>query len=119
MPMFKALEACPEAVVIAPDMEKYVRVGRVRALMQALTPLVEPIHRQAFRTCRYRASAWHAARRGAGAVRLASRRIPASVSAGLSYCKFLAKIASIFASRVVFGHQRGRGGRISGEQPVT
>ena len=44
MPMFKALEACPEAVVIAPDMEKYVRVGReVRAMMQALTPLVEPL----------------------------------------------------------------------------
>src|SRR5215213_5682840 len=44
MPMFKALEACPEALVIPPDMEKYVRVGReVRAMMQALTPLVEPI----------------------------------------------------------------------------
>ena len=44
MPMFKALEACPDAVVIPPDMEKYVRVGReVRAMMQALTPLVEPI----------------------------------------------------------------------------
>ncbi len=44
MPMFKALEACPEAVVIPPDMEKYGRVGReVRAMMQALTPLVEPI----------------------------------------------------------------------------
>lgn len=27
MPMFKALEACPEAVVIRPDMEKYVRSG--------------------------------------------------------------------------------------------
>ena len=44
MPMFKALEACPEAVVIPPDMEKYVRVGReVRAMMQSLTPLVEPL----------------------------------------------------------------------------
>src|SRR6478736_8844460 len=44
MPMFKALEACPEAVVIPPDMEKYVRVGReVRSMMQALTPLVEPL----------------------------------------------------------------------------
>ncbi|MCB1453738.1 MAG: DNA polymerase IV, partial [Rhizobiaceae bacterium] len=28
MPMFKALEACPEAIVIPPDMEKYSRVGR-------------------------------------------------------------------------------------------
>src|SRR5215467_5824354 len=44
MPMFKALEACPEAVVIKPNMEKYVAVGReVRALMTELTPLVEPI----------------------------------------------------------------------------
>ena len=32
MPMFKALKLCPEAVVIPPDMEKYVAVGReVRA----------------------------------------------------------------------------------------
>jgi DNA polymerase-4 len=28
MPMFKALDACPDAVVIKPDMEKYERVGR-------------------------------------------------------------------------------------------
>src|SRR5690606_9022498 len=44
MPMFKALEACPEAVVIKPNMEKYAKVGReVREMMQALTPMVEPI----------------------------------------------------------------------------
>ena len=41
MPMFKALELCPEATVMPPDMEKYVRVGReVRAIMLALTPQV-------------------------------------------------------------------------------
>ena len=28
MPMFKALAACPQAVVIKPNMEEYVRVGR-------------------------------------------------------------------------------------------
>ena len=28
MPMFKALEACPQAIVIKPDMDKYTRVGR-------------------------------------------------------------------------------------------
>ncbi|MGL4975453.1 MAG: DNA polymerase IV, partial [Bosea sp. (in: a-proteobacteria)] len=44
MPMFKALAACPDAVVVKPDMAKYARVGReVRQLMFALTPLVEPI----------------------------------------------------------------------------
>ena len=44
MPMFKALKACPDAVVISPDIDKYRRVGReVRALMLELTPLVEPL----------------------------------------------------------------------------
>ena len=44
MPMFKALAACPDAVVIRPDMAKYREVGRaVRAEMRRLTPLVEPV----------------------------------------------------------------------------
>jgi DNA polymerase-4 len=44
MPMFKALAACPDAVVIRPDMAKYRDVGRaVRTEMQRLTPLVEPL----------------------------------------------------------------------------
>ena len=44
MPMFQALKRCPKAVVIRPDMEKYQRVGhQIRALMQDLTPLVEPL----------------------------------------------------------------------------
>jgi DNA polymerase-4 len=44
MPMFKALRACPDAVVICPDMAKYAAVGReLRGLMQRLTPLVEPL----------------------------------------------------------------------------
>ncbi len=44
MPMFKALAACPDAVVIKPEMAKYVAAGRqIRALMQDLTPLVQPL----------------------------------------------------------------------------
>jgi DNA polymerase-4 len=44
MPMFKALAACPDAVVIRPDMAKYRDVGReVRAEMRRLTPLIEPL----------------------------------------------------------------------------
>ncbi|HSU04595.1 MAG TPA: DNA polymerase IV, partial [Acetobacteraceae bacterium] len=44
MPMFKALKACPDAVVIRPDFAKYVAVGReVRARMERLTPLVQPL----------------------------------------------------------------------------
>ena len=44
MPMFKALKACPDAVVIRPDFEKYSKASRaVRALMNELTPLVVPL----------------------------------------------------------------------------
>ncbi len=44
MPMFKALRACPDAVVIRPDFRKYGDAARqVRGLMQALTPLMQPL----------------------------------------------------------------------------
>ena len=40
MPMFKALKACPNAVVIKPDMSKYSDVSKqVRKLMLEVTPL--------------------------------------------------------------------------------
>lgn len=98
MPMFKALQACPQAVVIKPDMDKYVRVGReVRALMLEMTPLVEPVSiDEAFLDL----SGTEKLHRAAPAFTLAkfSRRVESeigiSVSVGLSYCKFLAKIAS-------------------------
>ncbi|MER9074452.1 DNA polymerase IV [Mesorhizobium sp. M0904] len=124
MPMFKALEACPEAVVLPPDMEKYVRVGReVRAMMQALTPLVEPLSiDEAFLDL-------------AGTERLhglppavvlarfalgAEKEIGITVSAGLSYCKFLAKVASDFRKPrgfSVIGEAEAIG--FLAEQPVT
>ncbi len=98
MPMFKALEACPQAVVLPPNMEKYVTVGRqVRALMQELTPLVQPLSiDEAFLDLSGTERLHHAP----PALTLArfARRIEAeigiSVSVGLSYCKFLAKVAS-------------------------
>nr|WP_149537430.1 DNA polymerase IV [Siccirubricoccus phaeus] len=44
MPMFKALRLCPDAVVIKPQMAKYVAAARqIRELMEALTPLVQPL----------------------------------------------------------------------------
>jgi DNA polymerase IV len=44
MPMFKARSLCPQAVIIKPDMAKYAAVSaQVRALMEALTPLVQPL----------------------------------------------------------------------------
>ena len=44
MPMFQALKACPDAVVIPPEMEKYRKVGhQVREIMFRYTPMVEPL----------------------------------------------------------------------------
>ncbi|WP_209854892.1 DNA polymerase IV [Rhizobium herbae] len=98
MPMFKALEACPQAVVIKPDMEKYVRVGRqVRMLMQELTPLVQPLSiDEAFLELKGTERLHHdpPARTLAKFARRVEQEIGITVSVGLSYCKFLAKVAS-------------------------
>ncbi|MUZ72222.1 DNA polymerase IV [Agrobacterium vitis] len=98
MPMFKALEACPNAVVIPPNMEKYARVGRqVRAMMEELTPLVQPLSiDEAFLELKGTETLHHAPP-ALVLARLARRiesEIGITVSVGLSYCKFLAKVAS-------------------------
>jgi DNA polymerase-4 len=98
MPMFKALEACPDAVVVPPDMAKYRAVGRqVRALMEETTPLVEPLSiDEAFLDL-----GGGEPRRDGPAARILAllarrieREIGVTVSIGLSYNKFLAKVAS-------------------------
>ncbi|HVW57430.1 MAG TPA: DNA polymerase IV [Rhizobiaceae bacterium] len=98
MPMFKALQACPEAVVIKPDMEKYVHVGReVRAMMQTLTPLVEPLSIDEAFLDLSGTQKLHGAPPAVVLGRFAAaveKEIGITVSVGLSYCKFLAKIAS-------------------------
>ncbi len=98
MPMFKALEACPQAIVIKPDMEKYVRVGRqVRTLMQELTPLVQPLSiDEAFLELKGTERLHHdpPARTLAKFARRVEQEVGITVSVGLSYCKFLAKVAS-------------------------
>ncbi|GAB4351951.1 MAG: DNA polymerase IV [Oricola sp.] len=98
MPMFKALQACPDAVVIKPDMEKYARVGKqVREMMRELTPLVEPISiDEAFLdlTGTERLHKDTPARVLAKFARRIEDEIGITVSVGLSYCKFLAKVAS-------------------------
>jgi DNA polymerase-4 len=100
MPMFKALDACPDAVVVKPDMEKYARVGReVRELMRELTPLVEPLSiDEAFLdlTGTARLHKDTPARVLAKFARRVEDEVGITVSVGLSYCKFLAKIASDF-----------------------
>jgi DNA polymerase-4 len=98
MPMFKALKACPDAIVVKPDMAKYVAVGRqIRRLMQELTPLVEPISiDEAFLDLGGTERLHHAspALTLARFARRIENEIGITVSVGLSYAKFLAKVAS-------------------------
>lgn len=98
MPMFKALRACPDAVVVKPDMSKYGRIGRdIREMMRTVTPLVEPISiDEAFldMTGTERLHGGSPARTLAGLVREIQDRHGITVSIGLSHNKFLAKLSS-------------------------
>ena len=98
MPMFKALELCPAAAVVRPNMEKYSRVGRqIRAMMEAATPLVEPLSIDEAFLDLTGMEAVHGAPAAVTMVRLVrriEREAGVTVSVGLSYNKFLAKFAS-------------------------
>ena len=98
MPMFQALTLCPDAVVIRPDMAKYRIVGHaVRAEMRQLTPLVEPVSiDEAFLDLSGTAALHGAvpAQLLAALARRIEARLGVTVSIGLSYNKFLAKLAS-------------------------
>ena len=98
MPMFKALNACPQAVVLAPDMDKYRIAGRaVRSMMLDLTPLVEPLSIDEAFLDMTGTERLHGASAAAVLVRFAKaveQQVGISVSVGLSHNKFLAKIAS-------------------------
>ncbi|MYE03324.1 MAG: DNA polymerase IV [Alphaproteobacteria bacterium] len=93
MAMYQALDACPHAVVLRPDMAKYRKVGReVRSLMREATPLVEPISiDEAFLDLGEHALPAAAAAR---LVRRIEDEVGITVSVGLAANKFLAKIAS-------------------------
>ncbi|MCB1377154.1 MAG: DNA polymerase IV [Alphaproteobacteria bacterium] len=98
MPMFKALQLCPDAVIIKPNMAKYVEAGReVRALMRELTPAVEPLSiDEAFLdlTGTTRLHGMSPALSLAKLVNTIAARVGITASIGLSANKFLAKIAS-------------------------
>ena len=98
MPMFEAKRRCPHAVVVKPNMAKYVEVGRaVRQRMLALTPLVEPLSiDEAFLdlTGTERLHGMSAAKVLARFAAQVERELGITISIGLSANKFLAKIAS-------------------------
>ncbi len=98
MPMFKALKLCPRAVVIKPRMAKYVVEGkRVRAMMRDLTPAVEPLSLDEAYLDLSGTEKLHGKSPAKTMAALAKRieaEIGITVSIGLSYNKFLAKLAS-------------------------
>jgi DNA polymerase-4 len=98
MPMFQARRLCPDAVILKPDMAKYVGVSRqIRDRMDALTPLVEPLSIDEAFLDLTGTEILHKAPPAIVLVRFAKAvemRIGVTVSIGLSHNKFLAKIAS-------------------------
>ncbi|KAG1713795.1 DNA polymerase IV 1 [Nymphon striatum] len=98
MPMFQALKLCPEAVIVRGRMDRYVEVSRhVRALMDELTPTVEPLSLdEAFMDLSGTAKL-HGAPPAVMLAKLTKRmsdEIGITGSIGLSHNKFLAKVAS-------------------------
>jgi DNA polymerase IV len=97
MPMFQALELCPNGTVIAPDMGKYKRVSEaIRAIFASATAVVEPVSLdEAYLDL---TDSHSSETLPAAALAAISRRIEdeigITVSIGLSSNKFLAKLAS-------------------------
>ena len=98
MPMFQALKRCPHAAVVRPDMAKYAGVGReVREMMRSITPRIEPISiDEAFLDLSgtARLHGVSPATSLAALARRIERELDITVSIGLSYNKFLAKVLS-------------------------
>jgi len=98
MPMFKALAACPQAVVIRPDFTKYSAAARqIRALMAPLTPLVQPLSIDEAVLDLSGTAALHRAPPAVMLARLArtiEAEVGVTVSIGLAPNRLLAKLAA-------------------------
>ncbi len=98
MPMFKALKACPDAVVIKPDFAKYTAASRqIRALMGELTPLVQPLSIDEAVLDLSGTEALHGAPPAVVLARFArevERQVHVTVSIGLAANRLMSKIAA-------------------------
>lgn len=98
MPMFKALQLCPNAVVIKPNMTKYAEAGKhVRNIMLHYTPLVQPISIDEAFLDLSGTERLHGSAPAVTLVKLIQRierEVGITASVGLSHNKFLAKLAS-------------------------
>jgi DNA polymerase IV len=98
MPMFKALQLVPDAVVIRPNIAKYSDVGKqVRELMLQVTPAVEPISIDEAFLDLTGTTKLHGQSPAVTLAKLMKRletEIGISASVGLAPNKYLAKVAS-------------------------
>ncbi len=96
MPMGRALQLCPGASVIRPDMEKYRQESRrIRELMLTLTPRVENVSiDEAYLDLAQTGADEPPARALARLALLVEKRVGVTISIGLAPNKMLAKIAS-------------------------
>lgn len=98
MPMFQALKLCPDAVVVNGNMSKYAfEGGRIREMMRALTPLVEPLSIDEAFLDLTGTERLHGRSPAQSLIQLQNdilKQVGVTVSIGLSYNKFLAKTAS-------------------------
>jgi DNA polymerase-4 len=98
MPMFQALRLCPGATVVKPRMAAYVEASRaIRALMERLTPAIEPLSLDEAFLDLTGTARLHGAPPAALLARLAREvevAVGVTISVGLSHNKFLAKMAS-------------------------
>ena len=98
MPMFKARAACPDLVVIKPDFAKYTQASRqIRALMQDLTPLVQPLSIDEAVLDLRGTEALHNAPPAVILARFARRveaEVGVTISIGLAQNRLMAKIAA-------------------------
>jgi DNA polymerase IV len=98
MPMFQALERCPQAVVIAPDMAKYKEVSsHIRAIFGSATEMIEPVSLDEAYLDLAETHRLSDASPAQALARIAAEieaQVGISVSIGLSANKFLAKLAS-------------------------
>lgn len=98
MPMFQALKLCPDAVVVKPRMSVYAEVSKqIRAMMDELTPVVEPLSLDEAFMDLSGTERLHGAPPAIMLARLVRRmkdELGVTGSIGLSHNKFLAKVAS-------------------------
>ncbi|PTX57623.1 DNA polymerase-4 [Litoreibacter ponti] len=98
MPMFQALKLCPEAEVVRGRMDVYVQVSRqIRAMMEELTPAIEPLSLDEAFLDLTGTERLHHAPPAVMLARLVGRmeqELGLTGSIGLSHNKFLAKVAS-------------------------